>query len=619
MLHPSFTFQIIFKLDKWRLEKRTEEAGPSIVTAPAPRIEKTYRRSKLGNQVSPKKGLLPLPAVSNDSPSHPSRPANKGGVPAENTRQSGSEVSSKDNGVAQDTCKRDPLIQTPKAMSKKKLRVIPKRKAGSLRGLLALNPVPRSPLEEPARHTVSRNDATTSGRGIPLNPQKEVSTSGTKGGASLDRRRERTKPYSARHLRRLAKKKLDAQKLLQQKEGIVEAAPGAGLREQEITRRMLKSVSAGKPKLGSLPGTRIPEPAENRSHALGSSKKLSTKQSKVTVPATDKSTSNFSQSPPSKKKKGQIYSLPSAEPVVLEHPVADSEMRLLRSGRRVSLRQEATPSSLPLPEPCPCNGSPAHISSEIASSHLEGPAAVCKTPAATLPRDRKTSLLQLPDPLKIPGVGLDSTTCKEEVPPSAQSSRTASMSLQERETTRGVGVKEAESKGANSNMPQEQAHVDAVMKPERVFARVNGPKNASGAKVTWLNARTGEGNVNTGYIKPMQPLPNLSSAPLRSYPSLFNGTLQKAALGQTSTFGSSVPVVRTHEESIAKIKEKLEEAGGLTDWLVESGLGVFVGLFEERKIDEAALLQLTMDSLKEMGVQAVGPRRKLMWVIQHLL
>ncbi len=69
---------------------------------------------------------------------------------------------------------------------------------------------------------------------------------------------------------------------------------------------------------------------------------------------------------------------------------------------------------------------------------------------------------------------------------------------------------------------------------------------------------------------------------------------------------------------VAVVKAKLEEGGGLTDWLVEHGLGVFVGLFEERHVDEGALLQLTMEDLKEMGVHAVGPRRKLIWAIENL-
>lgn len=42
-------------------------------------------------------------------------------------------------------------------------------------------------------------------------------------------------------------------------------------------------------------------------------------------------------------------------------------------------------------------------------------------------------------------------------------------------------------------------------------------------------------------------------------------------------------------------------------------------LFQEQKIEEGDLPRLTMSSLKEIGVQAVGPRRKLIWMIEHLL
>lgn len=70
----------------------------------------------------------------------------------------------------------------------------------------------------------------------------------------------------------------------------------------------------------------------------------------------------------------------------------------------------------------------------------------------------------------------------------------------------------------------------------------------------------------------------------------------------------------------AVIRSKLEEVGGLTEWLISGGLGVFVDLFQERKVQERDLLHLTMGSLKEIsGVQAVGPRRKLIWMIEHLL
>lgn len=77
--------------------------------------------------------------------------------------------------------------------------------------------------------------------------------------------------------------------------------------------------------------------------------------------------------------------------------------------------------------------------------------------------------------------------------------------------------------------------------------------------------------------------------------------------------------VRNHDDVTAMVRSKLDEVGGLTEWLIGGGLGVFVDLFQERKIQEGDLMHLTMSSLKEIGVQAVGPRRKLIWMIEHLL
>ncbi|XP_076914410.1 uncharacterized protein LOC143573406 [Bidens hawaiensis] len=46
-------------------------------------------------------------------------------------------------------------------------------------------------------------------------------------------------------------------------------------------------------------------------------------------------------------------------------------------------------------------------------------------------------------------------------------------------------------------------------------------------------------------------------------------------------------------------------------WLEDVGFGRYAGVFEMHEVDEEALPLLTLDDLKEMGVLAVGPRRKL--------
>ncbi|KAK6925163.1 Sterile alpha motif domain [Dillenia turbinata] len=56
----------------------------------------------------------------------------------------------------------------------------------------------------------------------------------------------------------------------------------------------------------------------------------------------------------------------------------------------------------------------------------------------------------------------------------------------------------------------------------------------------------------------------------------------------------------------------------VTAWLEEQGFGKYSGLFEMHEVDEEALMLLTFEDLKEMGVLALGPRRKLYSAIQQL-
>ncbi|KAK9066604.1 hypothetical protein SSX86_013927 [Deinandra increscens subsp. villosa] len=53
-------------------------------------------------------------------------------------------------------------------------------------------------------------------------------------------------------------------------------------------------------------------------------------------------------------------------------------------------------------------------------------------------------------------------------------------------------------------------------------------------------------------------------------------------------------------------------------WLEDVGFGRYAGVFEMHEVDEEALPLLTLDDLKEMGVLAVGTRRKLYAAICRL-
>ncbi|KAL0338745.1 UNVERIFIED_CONTAM: hypothetical protein Sangu_1396600 [Sesamum angustifolium] len=66
------------------------------------------------------------------------------------------------------------------------------------------------------------------------------------------------------------------------------------------------------------------------------------------------------------------------------------------------------------------------------------------------------------------------------------------------------------------------------------------------------------------------------------------------------------------------LEKKLKKAGGLENWLVSLGLTRFVKVFQRRSITKFQLANLTMKKLKDMGTDAVGPRRKLMHAINCL-
>ncbi|XP_039034388.1 uncharacterized protein LOC120170519 [Hibiscus syriacus] len=63
---------------------------------------------------------------------------------------------------------------------------------------------------------------------------------------------------------------------------------------------------------------------------------------------------------------------------------------------------------------------------------------------------------------------------------------------------------------------------------------------------------------------------------------------------------------------------KCNDVTSVKRWLEDLGFGRYAGIFEMHEVDEEALPILTLDDLKEMGVFAVGHRRKLYTAIQQL-
>ncbi|PKA55275.1 hypothetical protein AXF42_Ash003912 [Apostasia shenzhenica] len=59
-------------------------------------------------------------------------------------------------------------------------------------------------------------------------------------------------------------------------------------------------------------------------------------------------------------------------------------------------------------------------------------------------------------------------------------------------------------------------------------------------------------------------------------------------------------------------------AGGVRSWLEGLGHGRYASLFEIHEVDDEVLLLLTMEDLKDMGINAVGSRRKMFCRIEKL-
>lgn len=60
------------------------------------------------------------------------------------------------------------------------------------------------------------------------------------------------------------------------------------------------------------------------------------------------------------------------------------------------------------------------------------------------------------------------------------------------------------------------------------------------------------------------------------------------------------------------------DVSSVGQWLGELGFGKFAKLFEMHEVDDETLPLLTLEDLKEMGIVAVGPRRKLFTAMQQL-
>ncbi|KAF8756315.1 hypothetical protein HU200_011137 [Digitaria exilis] len=64
--------------------------------------------------------------------------------------------------------------------------------------------------------------------------------------------------------------------------------------------------------------------------------------------------------------------------------------------------------------------------------------------------------------------------------------------------------------------------------------------------------------------------------------------------------------------------EEEEEVADVAGWLWRMGMGRYAAAFQAHEVDAEVLPCLTMDDLRDMGIGAVGARRKLFCAIQRL-
>ncbi|XXG81078.1 hypothetical protein AAC387_Pa09g1797 [Persea americana] len=114
----------------------------------------------------------------------------------------------------------------------------------------------------------------------------------------------------------------------------------------------------------------------------------------------------------------------------------------------------------------------------------------------------------------------------------------------------------------------------------------------------------------------LEALKSLAASKGRDLPLQVNGMRDVHSF--TSASCLNIGALQNQRIRALNVEKKLRKAGGLSMWLISQGLGQFIQMFQREKIGKLQLLNLTMGKLKDMGANAVGPRRKLMHAIDCL-
>ncbi|KAL1351128.1 hypothetical protein HN51_015087 [Arachis hypogaea] len=179
-------------------------------------------------------------------------------------------------------------------------------------------------------------------------------------------------------------------------------------------------------------------------------------------------------------------------------------------------------------------------------------------------------------------------------------------------------------------MPPETAsnHMQLPMETSTVYPSGNEPENTSllTAPKEILDVRSGPPSIpKATSVKQPRVVNRINSqnphqVSLMKSPKLLGLSNTSKAIKQPRTFLAprrSCNLVISLNQGLraSNLERKLERAGGLTQWLTSLGLGQFVRIFQGKSLNKYQLVNLTMKKLKDMGANAVGPRRKLIHAI----
>jgi hypothetical protein len=472
-------------------------------------------------------------------------------------------------------------------------RNTPRRKASSLKGLLAAYPLFENHPEQREEPLMSSTvEVIMVGKEQAFFENKEGTTYVRNQDNFLERRKERVLGISSRHSKRLAfRKTTDAVKKVSGLSGMILPIAVA---------QSAVDVSPD-PQIESFAVKGTENPAQAVMNLWGSSKRDGSGRMAPMVDTSLRQHSATPQSVPLSMSSPLKEALPSVGRV---QAVVQSQSRLLRSGRMIGLQPEAI-SSVPMSSKISTYTLFSLPNSSVeAKSSNRHPVPVQASDVITVQHAEKNIKLPAPDGPSVVANGFKAAASGSDLTCGMKSNTVACTGLPAR-SFRVLQDKEARHKA--NHLPVQHVYHGKIGSG---VGKVNG--QASEKLIRSTTCIQDKEVIFPGIKWNSQEEAGIHGAYNILAPKLSNGSMQIPAISD-SELALSKQVNR-----VAVVEAKLEEVGGLTDWLVQHGLGVFVGLFEERNIDEEALVQLTMEALKEMGVYAVGPRRKLIWAIQNL-